>query len=550
MGKKFADMKNVVYADSLGEVISRAIKMVVIWVTISFLSLTGVASLVWTTYLPDYNYRVSFSVDNGLFIFFVSILVILSISLLLYFGIFEKIRVSVLFRCLFVYVLLMGLGWIALTHVWPEWDSYDTFFVARGLNNPSLMPNCEVPSDETWAACPNGAMERYPYQLPLMFVFRIINWIFGEGDYLAVEIMNVFLTAISFCLLGKISNEIFGNENIVKMTLLLCFAFLPQIFYVTFAYGNTLSLPFVLMAILLQCRSLREGDFRLGIASSFSVVIAILLKSTMVYVFIAMMITWGIALIRKFHWRELICVFVAFVLFACSGLVISAIGDQSGYETDKGLPKIVWIAMGLQKPSKDMPDNAGWYNGYPASWPADGYNPKQAESDSADSIRQSISDFTSDPGYAIAFFGRKFLSEWTEPTYESLLASNWSSGRADRPAMSERSMSVVLHSAYYGRIHQIILTITDTLQFLLLGGAAIALLRYRRQLHVYYLNIIMIPFGVAILYLLWEAQAQYIMPAYIMMIPLAGAGIIVVGQHISGRLEGVAECCMKVSGKS
>ena len=36
---------------------------------------------------------------------------------------------------------------------------------------------------------------------------------------------------------------------------------------------------------------------------------------------------------------------------------------------------------------------------------------------------------------------------------------------------------------------------------------------------------IIIPFGMALLYLLWEAQAQYIMPAYLLMIPYSAFGI-------------------------
>ncbi|OZG57511.1 hypothetical protein BTIS_1352 [Bifidobacterium tissieri] len=527
--------------------ISWFVERIVVWVSIVFFLVVGILSLFVTVYLPDYNYRVVFSLENWWTTAIIALAAIFLVSLLNYCNFLNRVNLQTILKILFFYTFILGLGWIALAHVWPEWDSYDTFFVARGLNNPSLMPDCSIPSDETWAACANGAMERYPYQLPLMFVFRMVNWIFGDGDYLAIEILNVFFTSFSFLLLGKLSHELFRDEKAVKITLLLCFFFVPQIIYVTFAYGNTLSLPFVLLALLFQCRSLREKKLNQGIASAFFIIVAILLKSTMIYVFMAMIVTWIVSLIKQFHWSELICIFLAVVFYVLSGFVIAGIGNQSGYETDKGLPKVVWIAMGLQRPQEAMPDNAGWYNGYPASWPADNYDPEQAKLDSMESIQNSLKSFEDDPWYAISFFSKKFLSEWTEPTYESLLASNWSSGRSDRPAMSDRPMSVVLHSMYYGKLHSIFSNICDVIQFLLLLGSAIALFFYRKQLTVYQINIVMIPFGMALLYLLWEAQSQYIMPAYIMMIPLAGAGLAVIGQWGSGVLGKVVERCQKMS---
>lgn len=496
----------------------------ILWVSVTFLFLTASASLIFTAYLPDYNYTIEFSTSQWWVVLLGTMCIFAALTALSYFGILERIKPSSLSTALVAYASLMGLGWLAMTDVWPEWDSYDTLYVARALNDPSIAPDCDIPSDYRWAYCSYGAMERYPFQLPLMLVFRVINWIFGTGDYLALEIINVLCTVAAFLILGKISTALFESVKATNITLILCFLFLPQLFYVTFAYGNTLSLPFALAAILLQIKEIKTGKLYFGLCACFCVLCAILLKSTMIYVAIAMVLSWIICWLKTSKGKNIICVIAALLAVLSTNFVIGLIGQTSGYRTDIGLPKTVWLAMGMQQPNTDSPNNAGWYNGYPASFP-DGYKVSDVKQESLASIKESITGFINNPESAFGYFGKKFLSEWTEPTYESLLASNWSHGRADRPAMSSRPQSVPLHSIYYGKAHKLILALLDTLQFLILTGACIGLVVGRKHLDITQLGMMMIPFGMALLYLFWEAQSQYLMPAYIIMIPFAGAGL-------------------------
>lgn len=525
------NQRNVLFGKA-GIKVGRGLEFTILWVSILFLSFTGIVSLIFTAYLPDYSYRIVFSTKQWWVVAIGAVVAIVLLGLLEYFDILRKIELKRLSQFLVAYSLVAGFAWIALAQVWPEWDSYDTFLAARALNDSSLRPDCAVPSDEKWAVCPYGAMERYPYQLPLMALFRFLNWAFGSGDYMAVEFLNVACVSISFWLIGRIAVDFFPDVKAAKVAMLLCVMFFPQLFYVTFAYGNTLSLPFVLTALLYQAKALRSNTIRYGIVSAASILVAVLVKSTMVYVLIAMILAWIIAFFKKADWRYIVCLIASLALFLCSGFIVGIIGRQFGYRTDLGLPKTVWLAMGMQEVNPDMPNNPGWYNGYPASWP-DGYTVEEVKEDASLSIQKSIDSFVDDPMYAWEFFSKKFVSEWTEPTYESLLASNWSTGRSDRPAMNSRPMSAVLHSVYYGKLNTVVLTISDCLQFILLFGSACGLFLYRKQLTIRQLGMVMIPFGVAILYLFWEAQSQYVMPAYLVMIPFAGAGLARIAEMLS-----------------
>ena len=98
--------------------------------------------------------------------------------------------------------------------------------------------------------------------------------------------------------------------------------------------------------------------------------------------------------------------------------------------------------------------------------------------------------------------------------------------------MAQRQLSPIQHSAYYGKINKLILSIADALQFLLLIGTALCLKFNNRRVGIEMLGPAIIPLGMAILYLFWEAQSQYIMPAYIMMIPYAGNGITLLSEEV------------------
>lgn len=138
--------------------------------------------------------------------------------------------------------------------------------------------------------------------------------------------------------------------------------------------------------------------------------------------------------------------------------------------------------MGLQTNGSHAPDNYGWYNGYPWSWNSDQYDVDTINAEASGKIKKSISEFVTDPKYAAEFFSKKFASEWAEPTFESLLASNWSHGRdiPGNPVMSQREITHVLHSVYYGKINKFVMHTMDVWQTMILLTAAAAIVSNKK----------------------------------------------------------------------
>ena len=113
-------------------------------------------------------------------------------------------------------------------------------------------------------------------------------------------------------------------------------------------------------------------------------------------------------------------------------------------------------------------------------------------------------------------------------------------------------MNRYLRSIYEGKLGVVVFTFLDALQFMLAAFVAVFLcvmLRKRKMLSkkdicglefekdssngllgklsdipCEYLTSFVIVCGMLVLYLMWEAQAQYILPAYLLIIPYAARG--------------------------
>lgn len=192
--------------------------------------------------------------------------------------------------------------------------------------------------------------------------------------------------------------------------------------------------------------------------------------------------------------------------------------------------------MGLQK-TPNLEENYGWYNGYLWKWTDEDYNVAKIKEEAGKDIQTALDGFASNPAYAATFFSKKYFSEWCMPDYESLLASNWiGSSDPDIKVMADRPMSPLLRAIYYGPVHDFIIWLLDCYQFILAAGALIWAFAARKK-GVEYNAALLTCAGTALFYLFWEAQSQYVMHAYVFMVPYAAAGLQTLVDRIQKRRE-------------
>ena len=514
-----------------------------LWCAAVFFSALSLLNLVISAHLLPGDYTLEFLWFQAPFVIVISAAVFFIIALLRKRELINKLRVRYVAAAVFAYVFVAGLIWVHVTHAWPEWDPVYLFSAAQYYADPNRTPVvCGVDTSElSWIVCPGGYLTRFPFQFPLLSLMRFLVIVFGPNAYTAFEVLNVLCAAITGVLIAYYVNLLFRNKNVTILSLLFYAAFLPMIFYATFAYGNTLCLPFVFGALIFHAKNIRGGSWRDAMQSLICIFFAILLKSTMVYCLLGMIVVWIVSALRSKKWEHAVCVLLAIAFFALSNVTVADAANSFGHSAKDGLPSTVWLAMATDPARKGGPNNPGWYNGYPTSFDVASYNKETIKKESTEFLQNNLKHFANNPSDLFSFFTKKFAGEWLEPTYESLLASSWKWNGPYRQVLIDRKMNPALRSLYSGKLNMVVFTFLDALQFMLVAFTAVflcVLLRKRKspsslpkiscEFSYEYLTPLLTPLvivlGMAVLYIVWEAQSQYILPAYLLMIPFAARG--------------------------
>ncbi len=531
--------------------LGRFFSAAVLWCAAVFFSLLSLLNLVISAHLLPGDYTLEFLWFQSPFVIVISAAIFFIIALLKKRGILNeilnKIRLRYVAAAVFAYVIVAGLIWVHATHAWPEWDPAYLFSAAQYYADPNRTPVvCGVDTSElSWIVCPGGYLTRFPFQFPLLCLMRFLVIVFGSNAYTAFEVLNVICAAVTGVLIAYYANLLFRNKTVTLLSLLFYAAFLPMIFYATFAYGNTLCLPFVFGALIFHAKNIRSGSWRDAVQSLICMLFAILLKSTMVYCLLGMIVVWIVSALRSKKWQHAVCVLLAIACVFVSNFAVAQAANSFGHSAKDGLPSTVWLAMATDPARKGGPNNPGWYNGYPTSFDVASYNKDAIKKESTEFLRKNINFFLKNPKQIATFFTKKFMGEWLEPTYESLLASSWKWNGPYRQILIDRKMNPALRSLYSGKLNMVAFTFLDALQFMLAFFTAVFLcvtLRKKKSadnkdladnkdslnnsalLNVEYLTPLVIVLGMAVLYMIWEAQSQYILPAYLLMIPFASCG--------------------------
>ena len=412
---------------NISVMLGRFFSTAALWCAAVFFSALSLLNLVISAHLLPGDYTLEFLWFQAPFVIAISAAIFFIIAFLRKRELINKLRIRYVAAAVFAYVFVAGLIWVHVTHAWPEWDPAYLFSAAQYYADPNRTPMvCGVDTSElSWIVCPGGYLTRFPFQFPLLSLMRFLVIVFGPNAYTAFEVLNVLCAAITGVLIAYYVNLLFRNKNVTILSLLFYAAFLPMIFYATFAYGNTLCLPFVFGALIFHAKNIRGGSWRDAMQSLICIFFAILLKSTMVYCLLGMIVVWIVSALRSKKWEHAVCVLLAIAFFGLSNVTVADAANSFGHSAKDGLPSTVWLAMATDPARKGGPNNPGWYNGYPTSFDVATYNKETIKKESTEFLRKNINFFLKNPKQIATFFTKKFAGEWLEPTYESLLASSW-----------------------------------------------------------------------------------------------------------------------------
>lgn len=393
---------------------------------------------------------------------------------------------------------------------------------------------------------PGGYMDRCGLQWGLMLYFYGISKVVGHISIAAIQILNVAYVLIANYLAYKISDKLFGKITAAIIHIALCL-YIPQWFYTTFVYGTIPSYMFSLLAIYLfvelvhadaeplcDCASgvgdtsvpshnIRPTQFTIlrkiiyAALMGISMSIAIIFKTNSLIMMIGLILLSIYFMIAKKNLKYIGCIASLIVFWLIgSALVNNSVRAMIQLECG-GIPKTSYIAMGLMENSDIGP---GWYNGYNDEvYENNNFDTDAANAEATEKISELLNGFKSNPANLVSFVSRKIVSQWNEPTYESLYIMY---GRDSIPGMSPFVREIVNPTT---RVNASIRELFNKIQLIVIFGVFIYFILGINTINMEKLIPAVMVLGGFFFHLMWEAKSQYIFTYFLLLIPYAVAGV-------------------------
>ena len=405
---------------------------------------------------------------------------------------------------LIAYTTLIGAVWVIAVKSVPAADSGAIVNAAKSFIKGSYAP----------LQAADSYFRYYPFQLSFTFICELLLRIFGTENYVALGIINLICLDAAYIALIQLAKLIFNNKKIELLTIFLLAGCLQPILFTTFIYGNIMGLAFAMWAVVFEILYIKTGKKYWMLISSVFIAIAVTAKLNYLIVLIAMSIILLLNLLKTKQGFNLLWVACAVALtLGCNQLILSGYESRAGTELGDGVPQILWTAMGLQE-SFMAP---GWYNGYTIkAFKNNNFSRDAATRQAREDIQERLAYFSANPREALTFFINKVLSQWNEPSYESIWVSQVKKHQSPVPSFVE--------NVYTGRLGQYLHAYFNIYQQIMLIGFFIALFSRLKKQDECFIFLPLIILGGFLYHLINEAKSQYILIYFVMLVPYAAYG--------------------------
>lgn len=371
-----------------------------------------------------------------------------------------------------------------------------------------------------------GYLNQYPHQIGHVMLYMIPCFLFGSYAAISIQIGNALLIVSSVYYIWKLTRKLFQRNMIGLGAMIVTGLYLPYLLYVTFVYGNVLGHALSLCAIWYQWKWMKERKLSFVAVTFACIIVASLVKSNYLIAMCAIVIMYVWDSIEKKKWNGCILAVFLVICYLCSSVLLRTSAEvYTGEKLSQGIPQISWVAMGLQEGSRAP----GWYNGYTvSSYKKGGYDTDIASSEAKERIKETLQKFEETPSYMMDFFTRKIESQWSEPSFQGFWINEI------RGYTGQLSIVTDLFS---GTMKKVMIEVCDVIQTLVYFGALLWVFfgKKKGDKMVFVLPILFI--GGFLFHLVWEAKGQYTITYFILLIPYAVAGYLIVAEKISSNVQ-------------
>ena len=377
-------------------------------------------------------------------------------------------------------------------------------------------------------------LHMYPHQLGLVLYDLLLSFI---AETPAVHfVLNTFLTIGINYTCWKISMEISNDRLVHLLTLLFSFAFLPQLFFIMFAYGLLPGWFCLQLAFLHTLRFCRTNSWKNGCAMLLFIAVAVLLRNNNLIGGIAIIIYLVLHMLRSPQKRKLLAAAAMIPCMLLPGsLVQHCFEARTGADLDQGIPTVLWVAMATNIDNRTS--GPGWYDASSyLTYMEAGAHSEKAAAAGAEMLRQNMEKIKQEPARAALFFRDKVISTWCDPLYQSL----WSG-----PAQiyGQTTYTPLLLSLYGdGKTEDLAEYCTKLLSLTIWLGACLFLIMKNTDSNgwkLFFLYLI----GGFLFHIVWETKSQYVYPYVFGLLPFAACGISRLIRLLAKQVQKNKEAC-------
>lgn len=378
----------------------------------------------------------------------------------------------------------------------------------------SVLRAAELFSADNFGMMSKGQyLSWYPHQLGLLTYERIIR-LFSHNTKIFFCMNFLFVMLINFTT-WKISSLLFPEKKLTQnLTIILSFLFFPQLFFISFVYGTIPGFAMLLLASYFQLLFFKTDKKIYLLPLVLFAALSCVFKSNYLIGIIALAIVFVLESIKKKKYSWILISMALLILAGSSTTVLNKCYEkETGESTSNGMPTVLWVAMGLRDSGKTV---GGWFDGFNTNTFRDAeYNPERASEIAKESIAQSVDRFKASPKYTAEFFGKKIVSTWCDPLYESL----WTGPlEACNQSYDDQRLAKLYDET--SDINRTVRQICEVIMIFMYAMSALYMVKLiKNKNDDGYLFGIIFFIGGVLFHLLWETKSQYVYPFVFVMIP-------------------------------
>ncbi len=263
-----------------------------------------------------------------------------------------------------------------------------------------------------------GYLFIWPFQLGYVALGQVMASVFGMSNYFAWDILQLVCILITVYLIYRITWELFEDTTVCGIVALLSCGALFFYNYVTYIYGDIISMAPQTLALYMMILFVKRDKVRYAVISAISIAAAILIKTNCEITLIALVMILIGSCFRESEYRKSIVVriLLAALFVALTFLFKNAVDAYycklTGLEEiPSGSPSWSHIAMGLQ----ESPLEDGWYNGYNYKvFEENDYDSVATAEAAKQNIAETLKTFADRPLHGARFLVRKFNTQWAD----------------------------------------------------------------------------------------------------------------------------------------